>query len=58
MNPDHLIFDARHTVISMADGGYRPPRPRDQIRVIGRTGRAFLELMVLTLFLRILMKSN
>jgi 3-hydroxyacyl-CoA dehydrogenase len=46
MNLDHLLHDAKQTVLSLVKEGYRPPRPRDDIRVIGRSGRAFLELMV------------
>ena len=46
MNLDHLLHDAKQTVLSLAKEGYRPPRPRDDIRVIGRGGRAMLELMV------------
>jgi len=46
MNLDHLLYDAKQTVLSLVKEGYRPPRPRDDIRVIGRSGRGFLELMV------------
>jgi 3-hydroxyacyl-CoA dehydrogenase len=46
MNPDHLLHDAKQTVLSLVKEGYRPPRPRDDIRVIGRSGRAMLDLMV------------
>lgn len=46
MNLDHLLHDAKQTVIALAKQGYRPPRPRGDIRVIGRTGRAVLEFMV------------
>jgi len=46
MNLDHLLYDAKHSVLSLVKEGYRPPRPRDDIRVVGRTGRAILELMV------------
>ena len=46
MNLDHLLYDARQSVLSLAGEGYRPPRRRDDIRVVGRTGRAVLELMV------------
>ena len=46
MNLDHLLYDARQSVLSLAREGYRPPRRRDDIRVVGRTGRAVLELMV------------
>ena len=46
MNLDHLLFDAKQSVLTLAGEGYLPPRPRDDIRVVGRTGRAILELMV------------
>ncbi|TFH58687.1 MAG: hypothetical protein E4G90_10620 [Gemmatimonadales bacterium] len=46
MNPEHLLHDAKQTVLSLVKEGYRPTRPRDDIRVIGRGGRAMLELMV------------
>lgn len=46
MNLDHLLYDAKQSVLAIAKEGYRPPRPRDDIRVTGRTGRAILELMV------------
>jgi 3-hydroxyacyl-CoA dehydrogenase len=46
MNPDHLLYDAKQSVLSLVKQGYRPPRPRNEIRVIGRTGRALLELLV------------
>jgi len=46
MNPDHLLHDTKQSVLALAKEGYCPPRPRDDIRVVGRTGRAILELMV------------
>ena len=46
MNPDHLLYDAKQSVLSLAKEGYRSPRPRDEIRVTGRTGKALLELLV------------
>ncbi len=46
MNLDHLLHDAKQSVLYLAREGYRPPRPRDDIRAVGRTGRAILELMV------------
>lgn len=49
MNLDHLLHDARQTALSLVQEGYLPPRPRDEIRVIGRSGRAMLELMVFLL---------
>ena len=44
MNPDFLLNDAKHIALTMANDRYRPPRPRNEIRVPGRTGRAMLEL--------------
>jgi 3-hydroxyacyl-CoA dehydrogenase len=49
MNLDYLLYDAKESVLSLVKEGYRPPRPRDDIRVVGRTGRAILELMVFLL---------
>jgi len=46
MNLDHLLHDAKETVLCLVTQGYRPPRPRDDIRITGRTGRGILELMV------------
>jgi len=48
-NLDHLLYDAKETVLAMSREGYSPPRPRDDIRVTGRTGRAFLELLIYTM---------
>ncbi|MCL0079898.1 3-hydroxyacyl-CoA dehydrogenase/enoyl-CoA hydratase family protein [Dehalococcoidia bacterium] len=49
VNPDHLLYDAKETVLAMAREGYSPVRPRDDIRVTGRTGRASLELIIYTM---------
>jgi 3-hydroxyacyl-CoA dehydrogenase len=46
MNQDHLLYDAKQTVLDLAREGYRPPRPRDSIKVGGRSGRALLELLI------------
>ncbi len=46
MNQDHLLYDAKQTVLDLAREGYHPPRPRDSIRVGGRSGRALLELLI------------
>ncbi|MCJ7521517.1 MAG: 3-hydroxyacyl-CoA dehydrogenase NAD-binding domain-containing protein, partial [Dehalococcoidia bacterium] len=46
MNWDHLLYDAKQSVLSLVKEGYRPPRPRDSIRVTGRTGMGLLELLV------------
>lgn len=49
VNQDHLLYDAKETVLAMAREGYSPLRPRDDIRVTGRTGRAYLELIIYTM---------
>lgn len=49
VNQDHLLYDAKQTVLAIVSEGYSPPRPRDDIKVTGRTGRAFLELLTYTL---------
>jgi 3-hydroxyacyl-CoA dehydrogenase len=46
MNGDHLLYDAKQSVLALAKTGYRPPRRRDEIRVTGRAGGALLSLMV------------
>jgi 3-hydroxyacyl-CoA dehydrogenase len=46
MNLDYLLHDAKQSVLVLARDGYRPPRPRDDIRITGRTGMGILELMV------------
>lgn len=46
MNRDYLIHDAKKTVIAMANEGYSPYRPRDDIRVTGRSGKALMEMLV------------
>ncbi len=44
MNPDRLIGDAKETVLSMVREGYRPGAPRTDIPVMGRAGKAALEI--------------
>jgi 3-hydroxyacyl-CoA dehydrogenase len=46
MSYDHLLHDAKQLVIALEKTGYRPPRPRNQIRVTGRSGMAVLEFLV------------
>ena len=46
MNYDHLLYQAKRAVLALAEADYQPPRPRDEIRVPGRTGRAVLESLV------------
>ena len=48
-NRDHLLYDAKQTVLALVREGYSPLRPKDDVRVTGRTGRAWLELMVYTM---------
>ncbi len=46
MNRDHLIHDAKETVLAMAREGYSPSRPRDNIRVAGRSGKGLMDMAV------------
>jgi len=46
MNLDHVLYDAKQTVLDLVREGYRPPRPKDSIKVGGRPGRALLELLI------------
>jgi 3-hydroxyacyl-CoA dehydrogenase len=46
MNLEQLLYDAKQSVLNLVKEGYRPPRPRDEIRVTGRTGMALLELLI------------
>ena len=46
MSYDHLLHDAKQLVVALEKTGYRPPRPRNQIRVTGRSGMAVLEFLV------------
>lgn len=47
-NVDHLLFDAKQTVLAMVQEGFRPPRPR-LIPVAGDGGRAALKYMANTM---------
>ena len=49
LNQQHLLGDAKETVLALVREGYLPPRPRDDIRVTGRTGKALLELIIYTM---------
>ena len=44
VNRDYLIEDAKNTVLAMNMEGYRPPRPRDDIRVAGENTFAMIKL--------------
>ncbi len=48
INRDHLIHDAKNTVLAMALEGYTPPRPA-KIRVMGVDGRAVIEYALYTM---------
>lgn len=47
-NVDHLLFDAKQTVLAMVQEGFRPPRPR-LIPVAGDGGRAAIKYMANTM---------
>ncbi len=42
INPDHLIYEAKQTVLEMA-AGYQPPEPRKEIYLPGEGGRLAIE---------------
>jgi 3-hydroxyacyl-CoA dehydrogenase len=42
MNGEHLLYVARRTVRELAEDGWRPAPPRDDIRVLGEAGMAAL----------------
>ncbi len=44
MNRDRLIADAKETVLSMAREGWRAGEPRTDVAVLGRAGKAALEV--------------
>ena len=43
INRDHLLFEAKQTVLALAREGYTPPRPR-KIPVLGDRGRALMKM--------------
>jgi len=43
VNRDHLLFEAKQTVLAMAGEGYTPPRPQ-KILVLGDRGRALMKM--------------
>ncbi|MBM4331824.1 MAG: 3-hydroxyacyl-CoA dehydrogenase/enoyl-CoA hydratase family protein [Deltaproteobacteria bacterium] len=47
-NVDHLLYDAKQTVLAMVKEGFRPPRPR-LIPVAGDGGRAAIKYMANTM---------
>lgn len=46
MNPHRLIADAKQTVLSMVREGWRPGSPRNDIPVMGKAGKAVLEVVL------------
>jgi 3-hydroxyacyl-CoA dehydrogenase len=44
INRDFLIHDAKHTVLDLVKEGYRPPRPKKNIKVMGERGHALLQM--------------
>jgi 3-hydroxyacyl-CoA dehydrogenase len=48
INRDHLLYDAKQTVLAMAKEGYTPPRPK-KVKVLGDRGLALLKMAVYTM---------
>ncbi len=46
INRDHLIHDAKATVLDLVREGYRPPRPPKGIKVLGEKGYALMQAML------------
>ena len=46
MNKDRVLADAKAVALRFAEGGYRPPRPRREVRVAGRGGLAELKVLL------------
>lgn len=46
LNRDKLLYDAKAYVRLLAEQGYRPPQPRTQIRVLGRTALGGVEASI------------
>jgi len=44
INRDHLIHDAKRTVLDLVREGYRPPPPQKNIKVMGERGYALLQM--------------
>jgi len=49
VNRDYIIEDAKKTVLAMNMEGYKPPMPRDEIRVAGENTFAMIKLAIWTL---------
>jgi 3-hydroxyacyl-CoA dehydrogenase len=44
INRDYLIHNAKKTVLDLVAEGYRPPRPKKNIKVMGERGYALLQM--------------
>lgn len=44
INPGHLIYEAKQVALAMSEEGYKPPRPSQDIRVVGETGLAAIRV--------------
>ena len=44
INRDRLLYDAKRSVLDLAAGGYRPPRPGKRVKVLGEKGYALLQM--------------
>jgi 3-hydroxyacyl-CoA dehydrogenase len=44
INRDHLLQDAKRTVLQMLKENYRPPQPKKNIKVLGEKGYALLQM--------------
>ncbi|MEW6377428.1 MAG: 3-hydroxyacyl-CoA dehydrogenase NAD-binding domain-containing protein [Thermodesulfobacteriota bacterium] len=44
INRDHLIHDAKRTVLNVVKEGYRTPQPKRNIKVLGEKGYALLQM--------------
>ena len=44
INRDHLIHDAKITVLDLVREGYRPPRPKKNVKVMGERGYSLLQM--------------
>jgi 3-hydroxyacyl-CoA dehydrogenase len=44
INRDYLIHDAKRCVLKLVEEGYRPPRPKKNIKVMGEKGYALLQM--------------
>jgi len=44
INRDFLIYDAKDSVLDLVKEGYRPPRPKKNIKVMGERGHALLQM--------------